>query len=229
MISFTLSNISPPVFIQPLPDTLPIPPIQPATIDPLPQTLPHISQIKESIPHDALTSDYAGSPGYPSPVSDYLALDSLNNFSSGPEFSSIDYPPPSAFPSETSSALVSDSELLPPSSTKATKQTDLHNFFSKVPAEEFHAGWRKRKRDNEQKDKEEHAERKKKDDAERLVKKARRREQNRLAQMKRRAKLKGKAKIESRADTEEDTSVSPLFYFEFYWSYTHNCLGRIYP
>src|SRR6202000_538240 len=106
--------------------------------------------------------------------------------------SPIDQPPSSAFPSEANSALASDSELPPPSSTK---QTGLLNFFSKIPTEEFHARWQKRKRDNEERDKEEYAERKRRGDAEVLYKKARRREQNRIAQNRRRERVKKEAKV----------------------------------
>lgn len=47
----------------------------------------------------------------------------------------------SALTLETSSALASESDFPLFSSLKATKQTDLLNFFPKVPFKEFHAKW----------------------------------------------------------------------------------------
>ena len=55
--------------------------------------------------------------------------------------SPIDQPPSSTFISDTSSAPVSESDLPPPSSPNAKKQTGLFNFFPKIPSEEFHTKW----------------------------------------------------------------------------------------
>jgi len=151
------------------------------------------------------------------PTSNYsqdLLMGSVNLKSCGssidPEFcdSPIDRPPSSAFTSETGSVWTSESELphLPP--VKATKQSGLFDFFPKIPSEELHTKWRKRKRENQERDQEEYAERKKRDEAEKLHKQARRREQNRVSQNRRRERIrkeKDKAKW-------QDSSVSLLCY-----------------
>jgi hypothetical protein len=120
--------------------------------------------------------------------------------------SSIDLPPTSAFPSATTSAVASDAEPPTLPSTKATKQTGLHAFFQPVPSEQIFASWRKRKRENEERDQEEYMERKKKEEEEQLRKKDQRRKQNQIAQRKRRSRLRKQAKVES----EDDSSVSSL-------------------
>jgi hypothetical protein len=144
----------------------------------------------------------------------------------------VDQPPPSIFPSEASSvitseassvlpseassalasevssALASDSELPPLPSTKARKQTDLLNFFSKMPSDELHAKWQKRKRDNEDKDREEYAKRKQKNEAENLRKLTTKRANNQVSQKKRRDRLqKEKATL---SKVVKDSSVSLL-------------------
>jgi hypothetical protein len=101
-------------------------------------------------------------------------------------------------------------------------QSGLFDFFSKIPPEEFHARWRKRKLDNEERDREEYAERKKRGDAEVLHKKARRQEQNRIAQGRRREKLKNMAKISLKGNTKQDSSVCLSFCVQLYQQYTHN-------
>ena len=88
--------------------------------------------------------------------------------------SPIDQPPSSTFISDTSSAPVSESDLPPPSSPNAKKQTGLFNFFPKIPSEEFHTKWWKRKWENEERDQEEYAKWKQKDEAEKLHKQAHR-------------------------------------------------------
>ena len=142
--------------------------------------LPHL-QIEESTFQGPSTGDYTSFSNHPSPTSD-LSTQSLLHYSS-PSFDHCDSPndpPSSAFPSGASSALTSDSEPLPASSTKASKQTGLGDFFSKIPAEELHTRWRKRKRDNEEKYREEHEERKRKANQDALQKKNLRREQTEL-------------------------------------------------
>jgi hypothetical protein len=121
--------------------------------------------------------------------------------------SPIDQPLSSAFPSETSSALASDSDLPPPSSTVATKQTGLLDFFLKIPGEEAHTRWQKRKRDNEDKDRKEYEERKQKGEAEKLYKLTNKRARNQISQAKHRLK---KRKVKPQAGTEKDSSVSLL-------------------
>ena len=186
---------------------LPVLSEKPAAVNPLPQTPLLCLQIEESTFYSPSASDHTSSHNHPSPTSDLFTESLLHNMSSSSDLynSPIDQPPSSAFPSGTSSALVSDSELPPLSSTKAVNQTGLLDFFSKIPSEEFHARWRKRKRDNEERDKEDYEERKRKGDAELLHKKAHRREQNRIAQGRRREKLRKKAKVEN---IEQDSSVS---------------------
>jgi len=124
------------------------------------------------------------------------------SFSPNPDFYNlpVNHPPPSILPSEASSAITSevssalaseassapasDSDLPPLSSTKTTKQTNLHKFFSKMPSNELHVKWQKRKRDNEDKDREEYAKRKQKDEAEKLHKLTTKRENNKVSQKK---------------------------------------------
>ena len=70
-------------------------------------------------------------------------------------------PPSSGMPSEVSSAVASDSDLLPlpPSkSLKPIKQLGLSNFFTPISAGEAHAAWGKRKRGAQERDEEERAE-----------------------------------------------------------------------
>jgi len=114
--------------------------------------------------------------------------------------------PPSILSSEASSALASDSDLPPSSSTKATKQTNLLGFFPKVPAKDVHTKWKKRKRDNEVKDREEYAERKQRDEAAQLHKLTNNRAMNRVSQKKRRDRLKEEKAVLS------GSSVSSLGY-----------------
>ena len=77
-------------------------------------------------------------------------------------FDSVTYPPPSSnAPTDISSAVTSDSELLhlpQPRSSKLKQQSGLLNFFSVAPAENSYSIWRKRKRDNQERDGKEHAE-----------------------------------------------------------------------
>ena len=110
---------------------------------------------------------------------------------------------------EANSALTSDSDLPPTSFTKATKQTKLHGFFLKVPSEEHHLKWQKRKRDNEDKDREEHTKQKQKDEAHKLQKLSKKRENNSISQRKRRHRLKeNKAAL---CEEDQDSQVSCLF------------------
>ena len=190
------------------------------SVDPISQIsppFPQISlpspQIEESIPYDFPAGDYASSSNCPSPTPSLFTMDLINTSTPNLHLDdlSTENPPSSAFPSENSSAQASDAELPHSSSIKATKQTGLLNFFSKVPSEELHARWRKRKRDNEDRDKERYEERKRKDEEDKSHKKARRREQLRAAQSKRRNKLKEAAILESKNVIEQDSSVSLLF------------------
>jgi hypothetical protein len=71
------------------------------------------------------------------------------------------HPPPSSnAPTEISSAVASDSDLLLPQtkSSKPIKQTGLLNFFSVILGDEAHAMWGKRKRVNLERDEEQCAE-----------------------------------------------------------------------
>jgi hypothetical protein len=114
----------------------------------------------------------------------------------------------SALASEVNSALASDSELPPLPSTKARKQTDLLNFFSKMPSDELHVKWQKRKCDNEDKDREEYVKRKQKNEAENLHKLTTKGANNQVSQKKRRDRLqKEKATL---SKVVKDSSVSLL-------------------
>ena len=244
-LPFTLSNISPPVFVQPLPDKPPLPPAQqekvesipptPVFVQPFPETLPFppvqqtefepsppapvfvqpppVSPVQQARVDSLPLSDSSMDEDIPEhPVSNHSLLtgDFLMDFSVDPELcdSPIDRPPSSTFTSETSSAWASEPDLPLLSSVKATKQTGLLDFFSKVPSEEPHARWRKRKRENQEKDQEEYAERKKRDEAEKLRKQNHRREKNKISQKRRRERLK---KEKDRAKLQ-DSSVSFFCY-----------------
>ena len=123
---------------------------------------------------------------YPVSNPSLLTEDLIMDFSIDPDLcnSPIDWPPSStfvsssAFASETSSALASELDLPLPSSPKAKKQVGLLDFFSKIPSEELHTRWRKRKRENEERDQEEYAEWKQKDEAEKSCKQAQKYERN---------------------------------------------------
>ncbi|KAF9643805.1 hypothetical protein BDM02DRAFT_3219951 [Thelephora ganbajun] len=185
---FTLSNISPCIFIQPLPDILPIPPVYQRGVDPLPHISLHYFQMEGPTIHNTSPSDHAKDfPNSPISTPSLLTKNLFN---------------------KTSSALASDSDL--PPSTKATKQAGLLDFFSKVPSEEFHAKWRKRKRDNEERDREEYKKRMQRGVDERLHKKAHKREQNWLAQERRWRKVKEKAKAESKNEIGQDSSEASI-------------------
>ena len=248
-IPFTFSILSTPLFVQPPPEklpTLPVP-VQEMEVDSPPHTSSPYLQIMDCAPHDPPISDYTDSSNCPSPGPGFLSEDIYNELysSSGFYSSPVDQPPSSAFqseassaipseasstiPSETSSAilsetgspLVSDSELQAPSSAKATKQTSLLDYFSKVPPEQHHANWWKRKQDNEEKDREEFEMRKKREETEQLHKKARRREQNRVAQSKQREKRRKEAKTKLRDTVQHDSSVSSFSYIQPDQWYTH--------
>ena len=239
--------ISPPIFTQPLPHTLPVLSTQESKVDPIPQislnspqpeasTLYNLStaefssynlSAEEFTSSNLPTSDYTGSSNLPSPISGLFPKGIFGPASSGSDFydSPIDQPPSSAFPSEASSAAASDSEI-PLSSTKATKQTGLLNFFQKVPAEQAYTSWRKRKRENYEKDKEEYERLKRREEVEKDQKKAQRREQNRLAQQRLRSKSKKQLTTEL-DDVQPNSSVSSFFNFYYSWLGTHNLLGNI--
>ena len=125
----------------------------------------------------------------------------------------LDQPPPSILPSEASSAFTSDSELPPPSSIKATKKTNLFNFFPKIPSDEPHARWQKRKWENEDKDEEERTEQKQREEAENLHKLTKKRANNQASQ-KRRDRIKEEQAALSEA--EQDSSVSSLVHTPWY-------------
>ena len=194
--------------MQPLPKVLPAPSVQQVVADPLPYinppNPPNYPMASPSLVTEDLFYYTPASPSFSATLDPYDSL--------------IDQPPPSilpseassALPSETSSALASDSDLPSLSSTKAVKQTDLLNFFSKMPSKEYHGQWQKRKRDNQDRDREEHAKRKQKDEAEKLRKLAKKRANNQVSQKKRRDRLKEEKAILSEAG--QDPSVSSLIY-----------------
>jgi hypothetical protein len=102
-------------------------------------------------------------------------------------------PPSSNAPTEVSSAVASDSELLLPpktQSSKPTKKPGLLNFFPVIPADEAHAAWGKRKRANFERDEEERAEIMRKEEKQKEEKLADLRERNLVSQRKRRRKVK---------------------------------------
>lgn len=132
----------------------------------------------------------------------------------------------SALPSEVNSPWVSgdnsplssDSDLPPTSFTKATKQTNLFGFFSKVPSEDLHEKWQKRKRDNEAKDREEHMEQKQKDEAYKLRKLSRKRARNSISQRKRRARIREEEATLS--EEGKDSQVSSVIYTLYFSTYS---------
>ena len=232
-----LPHISPPVFAQPPSDMPPISPVLQVAVDPLPYISLHntTSDPTEDIHDYPMAQDPLDYPlgenlpdyltSNPSLLTEGLIMD----FSINPELcdSPIDRPPSSTFTSstfisDTSSAPVSESDLPPPSSPKAKKQTGLFDFFPKIPSEEFHTKWRKRKRENEERDQEEYAKRKQKDEAEKSRKQAHKREKNRISQSKHREKVR-KEKDRARL---QDSSVS-LFCQTLCIGYTYDLLGGI--
>jgi hypothetical protein len=183
-------------------------------VHPLPKISLPCLQIEDSDFHGHSTGDHTSHSNNSSPASDLFTKSLLHDHSPSPDLynSPIEQAPSSAFPSEASSALASDSEPPLSSSTKATKQTGLLDFFSKIPSQELHARWQKRKRDNEARDEEEYAKRKLKGDAEVLHKKACRREQNRIAQGRRREKLRKETMAKFKGNDEQDSSVGLFSY-----------------
>ena len=187
---------------------------------------------QEPLPHNSPIESHDLS-SHPSPEPDILPEGLHHTPYTSSEFYESDQPPSSTFPSEPcsafpsepssifpsepssavasgpSSAMVSYSEPPPPSSIKATKQTGLLNFFSTIPPEQHYASWRKRKRDNKERDQEEYARRKRKDEAEQNLKKARRREQNRNAQTKRRENLRGETGTKTKCSIQHNSVSSP--------------------
>jgi len=101
-------------------------------------------------------------------------------------------PPTSNAPTEVSSPVVSDSDLPPPQTqpSKPIQQTGLLNFFPIIPADEAYATWRKRKRDNLERDEEERAEIMQEEKEWREEKLVDVRERNLLSQQKHRRRIK---------------------------------------
>lgn len=129
------------------------------------------------------------------PVHDYAS--SIHNHTSPSAYHSgsdisAHLPPSSHVSTGASSAVSSDLDVLPPSSDflKPVQQTGLLNFFSIVPADEVHAAWGKRKRDNRERDEKEHAETMRQEEEWREEKRQKLRERNRLSQQKHRSKAK---------------------------------------
>ena len=173
-------------------------------VDPISHVLPSTFQIEKP-------TTYSTHEDPPSPP-DYFMFTVADNltdyspvspsFSFNPDFNDllVNQPPPStllseassalasevssALASEVSSPLASDFDLPPQSSSKPTKQIDLHNFFSKTPSDEPHVKWQKRKQDNEDRDREEYAKRKQKDEAGKLKKLMVKRANNQISQKK---------------------------------------------
>ena len=127
-------------------------------------------------------------------------------------------------PTEVSSAVTSDSDLLHLprlKSSKQTQQSGLLNFFSVAPEEDSYSMWRKRKRDHQERDEEEQAkimcwEKKwKEEHAERLHKR------NHLNQQKHQKKVKAEEiKAGVRNKEGKKLQVSLIFYFgesQVYW------------
>jgi hypothetical protein len=112
---------------------------------------------------------------------------------SGPGISSH-LPPSSGVASEVSSAVTSDSDLppVPPfKSSKPTQKSSLLNYFAPTSAAEAHAVWGKRKRENQDRDEEKHAEVRRKEEKWKQKKASDMRERNRLSQQKCREKILG--------------------------------------
>ena len=135
-------------------------PILQVAVDPLPRISVHniTSDLTEDLYDHPMAQDNSDFPlaenllDHPGSNTSLLTKDLIMDFSINPDLcdSPIDWPPSSTFTSfsfisETSSALVSESSLLLPSSPKTKKQTGLSDFFSKIPSEEFHTKWKKRK------------------------------------------------------------------------------------
>ena len=103
------------------------------------------------------------------------------------------HPPPSSnAPSDVPSAVTSDSDLPQPGSSKQAQQSGLLNFFSVVPAEDSYSMWRKRKRDNLERDEEERAETMRREEKWKEEKAEKLRSRKRLNQQTHRKKEKAK-------------------------------------
>jgi hypothetical protein len=217
------SMLSPPTFSKPLPDT-------PVFSQPLPDTLSGPPPLKclpdyPATNPNSLTEDPFSYPSASLSLSDdpdgndmqvdwppSSTMPSETNSAIASETNSVveeDWPPSSTMPSETNSAAVSESDLLFPSSIKARKQTGLLDFFSRMPAKEVHEKWGKRKRENEDRDREEHAKLKQKEEAEKIQKLEKRRANNRVSQARRRERLtREKDKNSLLGDQGPNSSVS---------------------
>ena len=217
------SFLSPPIFVQPLPD---LPPVSSPKQKPLSIPSPHQDSLSMPLPsiilHDFSTHTPADDPVTHSSIhqqsmdDDYdLSIDtdpSIHDHTNPSAHDHTDssihgYPDPSAYnhtnysgsdisihpplssnaQTELSSAVTSDSDLPPP---KPVQQAGLLNFFSAIPADEAHAAWSKRKRDNRERDEEERAEIMQQEEEWREAKRQKRREQNRISQQNHRNKVK---------------------------------------
>jgi hypothetical protein len=189
------SFLSPPTSSQPLPD-----PASPQhyflSLSPPSVTLDDFStnppfndpSVSLSIYEESMSED-VGSISYTSddpPTYDY-------DYSSYSNSDISTHPPPSSnAPTEISSAVASDSDLLPPQtkSSKQIKQTGLLNFFPVIPGDEAHAMWGKRKRANLERDEEQRAETIRKEGKWKEQKLTHLRERNSVSQQKRRKTTK---------------------------------------
>jgi hypothetical protein len=189
------SFLSPPTSSQPLPD-----PASPQhyflSLSPPSVTLDDFStnppfndpSVSLSIYEESMSED-VGSISYTSddpPTYDY-------DYSSYSNSDISTHPPPSSnAPTEISSAVASDSDLLPPQtkSSKPIKQTGLLNFFPVIPGDEAHAMWGKRKRANLERDGEQRAETIRKEGKWKEQKLTHLRERNSVSQQKRRKTTK---------------------------------------
>ena len=226
------SFLSPPIFVQPLPDTPPVSSQQntltvfPSCQDSLPMSSTHEEPLSMPLPsivfHDlpphipvddlAIHSSIhqqSTEDDMDVSITDGLSVPDYTDSSIPDHTNSSAYHPsdysgsdsaylhqPSNVPTEVSSAVTSDSDLPPPSfgSFKKTKQTGLLNFFSAIPADEAHAVWSKRKRDNQGRDEEERTEAKHQEEEWRETKRQKQRDNNRLSQQKHRKKIKNQEK-----------------------------------
>ena len=180
-IPSNFSFLSPPVYVQPLPDSFPIssPHQDPLSIssthqDPLLISLPAIILHNDSSSNndfaiyppicqqstdddlDMITTEDPSVPDHTdsSSTHNHINLPVHNHFDYSGSDISAHLPPSSNLPTQVNSAVTSDSGLPPP----PVKQSNLLNFFSVVPTDEAYTTWAKRKRDNQERDKEEYAE-----------------------------------------------------------------------
>ena len=156
----------------------------------------------DDMPQNSTTQEFSEPPSpVGSPSTGILSIHHHGYSTSGNSDSDSFYPPSSAVPSETSSAVVSESDLpsavasesdLPPQPknrlSMSKTQTGIHSFFRVLTADEAKAARAKRKWTNSEEEEADRAKRRQKEENQREKKLAVRRKQNTISQQKSRKK-----------------------------------------